>query len=147
MQEIDFNGLRFHVPTSWTNQSTLVFAMPASDFPTPMALQKHKTHSMANVTVSWESANGLTSEDFLKERMKNIPNIFPGFETIEETFSPTDLSFVQYKVPADTPFVQLVCAKKIGNRMVCITGTALEVMFGQVKDDFLATAKSLIESP
>ena len=146
VQEVDFNGLRFNVPKAWTNQSTLVFAMPASDLTAPMAMQKQNSHSTANVTISWEAANGLTPEDFLRERMKTIPSIFPGFEKMDECFSQTKLSFVQYRVPADTPFIQWVCAKRAGDQMVCITGTALEPVFNNVRADFLATANSLTEN-
>ncbi len=146
VKEIDFNGLRFNVPKTWTNQSTLVFAMPASDLAAPMAMQKQESHSTANVTVSWEAAGSLTSEDFLRQRMKTIPSIFPGFETMDEAYSAADLSFVQYRVPADTPFIQLVCAKRVGDQMACITGTALEPVFNTVKADFLATAESLSQS-
>ena len=70
VKEIDFNGLRFNVPKTWVNQSTLVFAMPASGLTAPMAMQKQESHSTANVTVTWETAGGLTSEDFLRQRMK-----------------------------------------------------------------------------
>ena len=143
MQEIDFNGLRFSVPKEWTNQSTLVFAMPASNLAAPLALQKQENTSTANVTIAWEEAKGLTPEDYLRDRMKTLPRIFPGFETLAEDFTNQVLASVQYRVPADTPFIQMVCAKKIGRRMVCVTGTALEASFSKVKEQFLETANSL----
>ena len=145
MQEIMFNGLRFTIPDAWTNHSTLVFALPTADLVTPKAMGKQTKQPPANVTISWEDVVGQTPEDFLKERMRTIPNIFPGLEMMEESFSSNDMSFIQYKVPADAPFIQLVCAKRVTDRMVCITGTALEAAFKNVKEQFLATAQSLSE--
>ena len=143
MKQINYAGLTFTVPETWTNQSTLVFAMPPAELNAPFALNKQQSHSTANVTISREAAQGLNAQDFLSARMKTIPSIFPGFEQMDAALQHDSMPYVQYRVPADSPFIQWVCAKKIGERMVCITGTALEPDFDRVKELFRDTAVSI----
>ncbi len=143
MALIEFAGLEFEVPNDWRNESTLVFSMPPDDLNIPMAMQKQETHSTANITVSWEEAKGLSAQEFLNLRLAQIPQIFPGFERQEEGNTNEGMPYVQYKVPAEPPFIQLVCVKPAGDRLVCITGTAMETTFAKVRTQFFKTAQSV----
>ena len=143
MTTVNFAGLQFDVPNDWRNESTLVFSMPPEDLKTPMAMQQQKIQSMANVTVTWEETKDLTAQQFLDLRLAQIPQIFPGFEKQEAGCTDDGMPYAQYKVPAEPPFVQLVCVKASGNRLVCITGTALESTFSKARAQFFKTAQSV----
>ena len=117
--------------------------MPPEDLKTPMAMQQQKVQSMANVTVTWEAAKDLTAQQFLDLRLAQIPQIFPGFEKQEVGRTDDGMPYAQYKVPAEPPFVQLVCVKASENRLVCITGTALESTFSKARAQFFKTAQSV----
>ena len=112
MATIAFAGLKFEVPDDWHNESTLVFSMPTIEgLSTPMAMNPQHTPPTANITVSWEKANGLSAKEFLDLRIGHIPQIFPGFEKQEAGLTDEGMPYAQYKVPAEPPFIQLVCVK------------------------------------
>ena len=143
MTTLQFAELQFQVPDDWRNESTLVFSMPPDDLNIPLVTQKQETRSTANVTISWEEAKGLSAQEFLDLRLAQIPQIFPGFERQEEGATDKGIPYVQYKVPAEPPFIQLVCVKQLDDRLVCVTGTALESSFSKVRAQFFKTAQSV----
>ena len=144
MATIAFAGLKFEVPDDWHNESTLVFSMPTTEgLSTPMAMNPQYTPPTANITVSWEKANGLSAKEFLDLRLGHIPQIFPGFEKQEAGLTDEGMPYAQYKVPAEPPFIQLVCVKASEDKLVCITGTALESTFSKARSQFFKTAQSL----
>ena len=77
MATIAFAGLKFEVPDDWHNESTLVFSMPTTEgLSTPMAMNPQYTPPTANITVSWEKANGLSAKEFLDLRLGHIHKYF-----------------------------------------------------------------------
>lgn len=142
--KIEFAGMSAEVPDGWTDESTITFAMPPHDsLSTPMSLNKQSSTPQGNVTISWEAApKDEDAEAYLKGRLELLSRAMPGFEQRGQG-DVDGLPYVEYAMNASMALLQIMFAKKVGDRMVCVTGTALEGAYAKARDHFADVAKSL----
>jgi hypothetical protein len=136
----DFHKFSTWVPDTWLNQSTITFCMPTADtLEAPLSGGKAQAHSAANLVVTWEAANGQNLKDYGEKRLTKLKTSLPGFNLSEQgIWSPEGqkIFYGEYHIDMNPPLTQLLQIKSVQDDFVCLTGTAIQNSYAEVKDAF-----------
>lgn len=153
--DISFLGLQAAIPDEWEDRSTLTFTVPA-----PQALtadlrlgKKPVPQSPGNVVISWAAVpEGVPNPALahIEQQLSALPSILPSFSLVArgdlgksgDPMPYLDVRFVAGQ-PQGQPVRQVLCARRVGKRVIAVTGTAIEAQFGALRERFIAVARSL----
>jgi hypothetical protein len=148
--DVQFVGLTVAIPDDWEDRSTITFQLPPDPaLVSPLAGSKNLARSPGNVVIQWSMAG--SSADPAKEevegQLSRLPSILEGFRTIatgELDVSNGPLRFIEYTFQVGGEQLhQILCARKIGSRVVVVTGTALAPQFKALRARFVDVALSV----
>ncbi len=142
-----FNKFTTWVPDEWLDQSTITFCMPAStELDAPLSGGKSQAQSAANFVVTWEQSKGQSLALYGKERLAKLKDSLPGFKLLEEGIKSSDgeeTFYAEYHILMTPPLTQLVQIKNIDGDFVCLTGTAIQNVYPEVKEQFKKSMQAL----
>ncbi|MDP7039797.1 MAG: hypothetical protein QGI45_11605, partial [Myxococcota bacterium] len=105
----------------------------------PLSGGKAQAHSAANLVVTWEAANGQNLKDYGEKRLTKLKTSLPGFNLSEQgIWSPEGqkIFYGEYHIDMNPPLTQLLQIKSVQDDFVCLTGTAIQNSYAEVKDAF-----------
>ena len=142
-----FNNFTTWVPDGWLDQSTITFCMPVSqNAQAPLSAGKAVAHSAANLVLTWESEENRQLLDYGSARLNKIKTALPGFHLVEEGIcneKETSIFFAEYHISMSPALTQLLQIKVVDNYFVCLTGTAIQNNYINVKEHFKRTMQLL----
>ena len=142
-----FAGLQTEIPDGWVDDSTITYSMPAeADLGTPTLPSRQPTRGGANVTITWEGRGGGDPETYLQERLAKLGEALPVFKLRDKGSLGEDdqlIAFAEFSIGGEVPMIQLLQVKLAGDRLVCVTGTALEAVYPTIRERFMETARTL----
>ena len=142
--KITFASMNADLPDGWMDESTISYSKPPDASLAPrMSLNPQSQRPTANVTISWETApKDLGPATYLAHRIEQLSKALPGFEHLGQG-EKSGVPFVEYAFAGAMQLRQIIFAKVVGSRVVCVTGTALPSVYDGVKAQFAATAMSI----
>lgn len=144
---ISFAGLETTIPDGWKDESTIVYTMPADVIAGPLIARQRKSEGGgANVSITWEDAAQVAPQRYLDDRLEQTLKALPGFRLL----GTGDLGDVgdpipcaEYALQAGRPMMQLLAVRRIRERIVVVTGTALEPVYAKARPFFVDAARAL----
>ena len=129
-------GLLTDVPDTWNDESTMTFTIP------PIDVGEGQSLSPGNVVINWvESAS--ESDDYLDDLHKQLEAAFENFELLEQGELAPSLPFIRFQFEAGRDLQQILAVRRIGSRMVIVTGTAMGEYFDRYREQFAEIAKGI----
>lgn len=130
-------GLVTELPDGWHDESTMTFTIPPTDVGQGQAL------SPGNVVINWVDGNDAAPEEYLADLHKQFAEAFDNFEVLEEGELGPAIPFIRFQFDAGRDLQQMLAVRRVGSRMVIVTGTALGELFERYRDQFADVARSL----
>jgi hypothetical protein len=142
---VEHSGLSFEAPEGWIDGSTITFTMPPSSLAAPMAMKKTASRPAASVSVTWQEVDArVTPEAYLEKHRAALAQGLEGFQLAEKSKADIDGAVLEYRFETGgLKLLQMLVARRVGPRIVCVTGTALDVEYVRQRDRFLEVARSL----
>jgi hypothetical protein len=145
--ETHFNKFATWVPDGWLDQSTITFCMPASpDVQAPLSAGKALAHSPANLVLTWETQEDRQLSDYGSARLNKIKTALPGFHLVEEGLwkeEEASIFFAEYHISMSPALTQLLQIKVVDHYFVCLTGTAIQNNYLNVREHFKRSMRLL----
>ncbi len=132
-----FMGLVSELPDGWHDESTMTFTIPHIDVGEGQML------SPGNVVINWVDGSHAEPEDYLADLHHQLQESFDNFETLEEGELAPQIPFIRFQFEAGRDLQQILAVRRIGNRMVIVTGTAMGEYFDRYREQFVGVARSL----
>jgi hypothetical protein len=132
-----FMGLAAELPDGWNDESTMTFTIP------PVDAGAGESFSPGNVVINWVESPKAEPAGYLADLHKQLAGAFDGFALIEEGDLGTGVPFIRFKFDAGRDLQQMLAVRRVGSRIVIVTGTALGEVFDRYREQFAAIAKSL----
>jgi hypothetical protein len=133
---LQFNEFSAEVPEGWRDESQIIFTMPSTEGPAV---------SRANVVFTWEDMPQGTESEYLEEHMRRLAGMVP-FKVIEEGSigKETDaMHFIEVQLGYQRPMNQVLIVKRVGGKIVVVSGTALRDLYPQIRETFFEIARKL----
>jgi hypothetical protein len=110
-----------------------------------MVKAKTSTRTPATLAITWQDASALSPRGYLEQRAASFPRSLPGHQALGKG-EIDDAAFIEHRFDAGgTGLVQMVLVRRVGARMVVVTGTALESEYRKVRQHFVDAVQSLTE--
>jgi hypothetical protein len=132
-----FMGLATELPDDWNDESTMTFTIPPVDTGQGHAL------SPGNVVINWVDASGADASAYLVDLHRQLEGAFDDFEVLESGELGPGLPFLRFKFEAGRNLQQMLAVRRVGSRIVIVTGTAVATLFDRYRDQFANIAKGL----
>jgi hypothetical protein len=132
-----FMGLATELPDGWNDESTMTFTIPPIDVGQGQAL------SPGNVVINWVDASNAEPADYLADLHKQFAEAFDNFEVLEEGELAPSVPFIRFQFDAGQDLQQMLAVRRVGSRMVIVTGTAMGEYFERYREQFAGVALSL----
>jgi hypothetical protein len=152
--DVRFVGLTARIPDDWEDRSTITFQIPPDPaMAAPLAGEKVAARSPGNVVIQWGAAGSAPdpARQHIEGQLRALPAILAGFSTADrgDLGDPSDaIPFIEYIFEAGgQQLQQILAARRIGDRVVSITGTALSARFRAHRTRFIEIARSVRASP
>ena len=130
-------GLVSELPDGWHDESTMTFTIP------PVDVGEGQVLSPGNVVINWVDGTQAEPEDYLADLHRQLEESFDNFETLEQGELAPRIPFIRFQFEAGRDLQQMLAVRRIGNRMVIVTGTAMGEYFDRYRDEFAGVALSL----
>lgn len=130
-------GLAADLPDGWNDESTMTFTIPPIDVGQGQAL------SPGNVVINWVDGSNAEPEDYLADLHKQFAAAFDNFEVLEEGELAPSVPFMRFQFEAGRDLQQMLAVRRVGSRMVIVTGTAMGEYFDRYRDQFAGIACSV----
>lgn len=129
-------GLSTEIPDNWNDESTMTFTIP------PIDVGEGQSLSPGNVVINWVESHS-EADDYLEDLHKQLEEAFESFELLEQGELMPALPFIRFQFEAGRDLQQMLAVRRVGSRMVIVTGTAMGEYFDRYREHFAAIAKGM----
>ncbi len=129
-------GLSTEIPDNWNDESTMTFTIP------PIDVGEGQSLSPGNVVINWVESHS-EADDYLEDLHKQLEEAFESFELLEQGELMPALPFIRFQFEAGRDLQQMLAVRRVGSRMVIVTGTAMGEYFDRYREHFSAIAKGV----
>ena len=111
------HGLVAELPEGWNDESTMTFTIP------PVDVGGGDSLSPGNVVINWVDAGNAQPDAYLANLQEQLEGAFDHFEVLDSGGALTRPAVPALQVRAGRDLQQVLAVKRVGGRMVIVTGT------------------------